>query len=401
MRFGLLGEHLSHSFSPQVHACFGDSDYQLCEVEANALEEFLQTREFVGLNVTIPYKKRVASLCAELSPSARQTGSVNTVLRRADGSLYGDNTDVGGFAWLLQRNGGIQPGEKALVLGTGGASSAVQAVLRQCGAQTVLVSRNGENNYVNYCRHKDAVLLVNATPVGMYPNNGETRIDLDALPNLRAVLDLVYNPLNTRLLLDARERGLRYENGLSMLVMQAKLAREVWTGEKIPDALAEKVLCKLEKQMRNIILIGMPGSGKTSIGKRLAEKMDREFYDSDAVLQERIGSIPEFLRTHGQAEFRKHESEVLAQLGKKSACVIATGGGCVTRAENEDFLRQNGVIVRIERPLHELCTEGRPLSSDLEALFAERDALYACFADLTVTNVGIGQTATMIMEAIG
>lgn len=403
MRCGLLGEHLGHSYSPQIHAMLGDYSYGLFEVAPNDLGDFLQKGEFDGLNVTIPYKKAVMPYCSELSETAQKMGCVNTLVKRADGSLYGDNTDFDGFLWLLSRNGGICSGEKALILGSGGAAGTVAQVLSSFGARTVKVSRNGEINYVNYMKHDDAVLLVNCTPVGMYPNNGESLIDLDCLPNLRCVLDLVYNPAQTKLLLDAKARNIRTEGGLAMLVAQAKRASEIWTGRKIEESVCETILCKLNAQMRNVILIGMPGCGKSTAGRRLAERLGRPFYDADAEIVKKIGSIPEFFENYGEDAFRKVETEALAELGKKSACVIATGGGCVTRAENYPLLHQNGIIVRLDRALSLLPSDGRPISqsTDLGALFAKRDPLYKRFADVTVSNDGdIEQVIDRILEAI-
>ena len=236
-----MGEHLGHSWSPQIHHFLGNYTYDLFEVAPSKLGHFLKSGSFDGINVTIPYKKSVIPYCSELSSAARAMGSVNTIVRRADGSLYGDNTDMDGFLWLLNRMGGIRPGEKALVLGSGGASSTVQAVLRSLGARVVQISRSGPENYSNYDRHGDAALLVNATPVGMYPRNGECLMDLGKLPVLRCVLDLVYNPLRTRLLLEAAGRSIPCENGLPMLVAQAKKASELFTGNQLPDALLENI----------------------------------------------------------------------------------------------------------------------------------------------------------------
>lgn len=403
MRCGLLGEHLGHSYSPQIHADLGEYSYKLFEVAPSALSDFLKNGKFDGLNVTIPYKKSVLPYCAELSETAKAMGCVNTLLRRADGTLYGDNTDYDGFLWLLQRNGGIQAGEKALVLGSGGASGTAQAVLRSFGAEVIEISRRDENNYVNYSKHSDAVLLVNATPVGMYPNNGESLVALDTLPHLRCVLDMVYNPCRTKLLLDAEARGIRCENGLSMLVGQAKRAAELFTDTKIPDARCDEILCKLSRKMQSIVLIGMPGCGKTSIGKRLAEMLGRRFFDADAEIVSRVGDIPTFFAQHGEARFREVETEVLRELGKLSGCVIATGGGCVTREKNYPILHQNAVIVRISRALDELPTDGRPISQNtaLSELFAKRDPLYRRFADVEIENNGsIDTAAEKTLESI-
>lgn len=396
MRCGLLGEHLTHSYSPQIHALLGDYSYELFEVAPEKLGEFLQAGEFDGLNVTIPYKRAVIPYCAELSAAAREMGSVNTLLRRPDGTLYGDNTDLDGFRWLLARGGGIRPGEKALVLGTGGASQTVQAVLRAAGAEVAVLSRRGESNYATLPRHADARLVVNATPVGMYPNNGARLIDLAQLPQCRCVLDLIYNPARTRLLLDAAARGIRCENGLSMLVAQAKRAAELFTGRDIPDAACTDILRRMEAQMHNLILVGMPGSGKTTVGSLLAVSLGRPFYDADGEIEKKLGcSIPAFFAQRGEAAFRVIETEVLAELGKRSGCVIATGGGCVTRGENYDLLHQNGEIIWLRRSLTELPVEGRPVSQSrsLPELYREREPAYRRFADFCVENEATPEAA--------
>lgn len=396
MRCGLLGEHLTHSYSPQIHALLGDYSYELFEVAPEKLGEFLQAGEFDGLNVTIPYKRAVIPYCAELSAAAREMGSVNTLLRRPDGTLYGDNTDLDGFRWLLARGGGIRLGEKALVLGTGGASQTVQAVLRAAGAEVAVLSRRGESNYATLPRHADARLVVNATPVGMYPNNGERLIDLAQLPQCRCVLDLIYNPARTRLLLDAAARGIRCENGLSMLVAQAKRAAELFTGRDIPDAACTDILRRMEAQMHNLILVGMPGSGKTTVGSLLAVSLGRPFYDADGEIEKKLGcSIPAFFAQRGEAAFRAVETELLAELGKRSGCVIATGGGCVTRGENYDLLHQNGEIIWLRRSLTELPVEGRPVSQSrsLPELYRERESAYRRFADFCVENEAAPEAA--------
>ena len=396
MRCGLLGEHLTHSYSPQIHALLGDYSYELFEVAPEKLGEFLQAGEFDGLNVTIPYKRAVIPYCAELSVAAREMGSVNTLLRRPDGTLYGDNTDLDGFRWLLARGGGIRPGEKALVLGTGGASQTVQAVLRAAGAEVAVLSRRGESNYATLPRHADARLVVNATPVGMYPNNGARLIDLAQLPQCRCVLDRIYNPARTRLLLDAAARGIRCENGLSMLVAQAKRAAELFTGRDIPDAACTDILRRMEAQMHNLILVGMPGSGKTTVGSLLAASLGRPFYDADGEIEKRLGcSIPAFFAKRGEVAFRAVETEVLAELGKRSGCVIATGGGCVTRGENYDLLHQNGEIIWLRRSLTELPVEGRPVSQSrsLPELYREREPAYRRFADFCVENEAAPEAA--------
>ena len=389
LRCGLLGEHLGHSYSPRLHAMLGGYGYELFEIAPEALGDFLQSGAIDALNVTIPYKRAVTSYCAELSETARQTGSVNTLLRRPDGTLFGDNTDYDGFSWLLERNGGVRPGEHAVVLGDGGASKTVQAVLRDRGAKITVLSRKGENSFDKISESGDAVLLVNATPVGMYPRNGERLVDLSLLPNCRLVLDLIYNPARTRLLLDAEERGIRCENGLAMLVGQAKRAAELFTGTDIPDSRCEEILCKLNGEMRNLILIGMPGCGKSAVGRLLAEQLRRPFYDADAEIEKDLGcDIPTVFAQRGEAAFREAETRVLERLGRESGCVIATGGGCVTREENYPLLHQNGKIVWLRRPLDRLPKDGRPVSqsTDLSELYEARKPLYERFCDFTVDN---------------
>ena len=321
-------------------------------------------------------------------------------MRRPDGSLHGENTDLDGFRWLLERNGGVQPGEKALVLGTGGASQTVQAVLRAAGAEVTVLSRRGEQNYSTLAAHADATLVVNATPVGMYPNNGARLIDLDLLPQCRCVLDLIYNPARTRLLLDAEERKIRRENGLSMLVAQAKRAAELFTGKMIPDAVCTDILRTLEREMHNVILIGMPGCGKTSVGTLLAQRLGRPFFDADAEIERRLGcTIPAFFARDGENAFRAIETQVLAELGKRSGCVIATGGGCVTRPENYELLHQNGTLVWLRRDLSALPVDGRPISRSraLSELYREREPLYRRFADICVEN---DDTEAVVAEKI-
>ena len=389
MQCGLLGRKLTHSYSPQIHNCLASYNYSLYEKEPEALGDFLRNGNFTGLNVTIPYKKAVIDFCDRLSERAKQLGSVNTIVRQADNSLVGHNTDYFGFQSMLLRSGLTVSGKKVLVLGSGGASVTVVAVLQAQGANTIVISRSGENNYGNIEKHSDASLIVNATPVGMYPNTGESPVDLDYFPNLEGVLDLVYNPSRTKLLMDAESRGLVTENGLWMLVAQAKESSEWFTGRNISDAVIETIYKKLRKQMENIILIGMPGSGKSTIGKLLAERTGKTFVDADAAIIEEAGiSIPEIFSTSGEEGFRQIETAVLRELGKRSGLVIATGGGCVTREENYPLLHQNGHIIWLQRDISSLPKDGRPLSqaNDLTDMFNKRQPMYERFADVGLDN---------------
>lgn len=390
MNCGLLGRKLGHSYSPQIHALLGDYVYRLYEVEPENLENLIKTTPFDGLNVTIPYKKAVMEFCDILDPIAQSIGSVNTLVRLADGRLLGANTDGWGFDQMLGRVGVSVKGKKVLVLGSGGASATVQEILRLAEAETIVISRNGENNYVNIFKHADAAVIVNTTPVGMYPENGQSPVDLDAFPKLEAVLDLIYNPSRTKLCMDAEQRGIPCESGLYMLVAQAALACQLWTGKEVSDDKIRKIWAKLRADMENIVLIGMAGCGKSTVGKALAKRLGRQFVDTDAVLTERIGNIPQFFEKFGEEAFRKEETEVLEEFGKLSGLVISTGGGVVTREENYPLLHQNGRMVWLRRSVEKLSAKGRPLSQKegVAALYEKRIPMYTRFADMTVDNEG-------------
>lgn len=405
LKCGLLGEKLGHSYSPQIHSMLADYEYKLFEKSPEELEDFLKSGKFDGLNVTIPYKKAVMPYCAELSPTAAQIGSVNTIVRRSGGSLYGDNTDAFGFENLIVHNGIEVKGKKALVLGTGGASVTAQAVLKNLGAsKVVVISRRGEDNYENIAKHADAEIIANTTPVGMYPNNGKAAVDLAQFPKLSGVLDVVYNPARTALLLQAERLGIPCAGGLYMLVSQAKRSCELFTGKSIPDSEIDRIERVLSHQMQNIVIIGMPGSGKTTVSTMLAEKLGRKIFDTDTMVAEKAGiTIPEIFAAQGEAGFRKLETEATAEVGKLSGNIISTGGGVVTVAENYELLHQNGVIVWIERDTNKLARDGRPisLSSDLNELYAARLPLYDRFADIKADNNGdINDTVNAIMEMI-
>ena len=405
LKCGLLGEKLGHSYSPQIHSMLADYEYKLFEKSPEELEDFLKSGEFDGLNVTIPYKKSVMPYCAELSPTAAQIGSVNTIVRRSDGSLYGDNTDAFGFENLIVHNGIEVKGKKALVLGTGGASVTAQAVLKNLGAsEVVVISRRGEDNYENIAKHADAEIIANTTPVGMYPNNGKAAVDLTQFPKLSGVLDVVYNPARTALLLQAEKLCIPCAGGLYMLVSQAKRSCELFTGKSIPDSEIDRIERVLSHQLQNIIIIGMPGSGKTAVSTMLAERLGRKIFDTDTIVSEKAGmTIPEIFAAQGEAGFRKLETEATAEVGKLSGNIISTGGGVVTVADNYELLHQNGVIVWIERDTNKLARDGRPisLSSDLNELYAARLPLYERFADIEADNNGdINDTVNAIMEMI-
>lgn len=404
MRCGLLGKKLGHSYSPQIHSYLGDYPYELFEKNPAELEAFLKHGDFAGLNVTIPYKKDVLPFCSELSERAAQLGAVNTIARRSDGTLIGHNTDYFGFQSMVSRSGLQVSGKKVLVLGSGGASVTAVAVLKELGADVIVISRSGDNNYSNLEKHADASVIVNATPVGMYPNVGVSPIDLNIFPKLEGVLDIVYNPAKTQLLLDAEKKGLITENGLWMLVAQAKESSEWFTGRKIDDAKIADIHTVLRRQMENIVLIGMPGCGKSTIGKLIAQQRGKKFVDADVQIEEQAGiTIPAIFESSGEDGFRKWETKVLEQLGKESGLVIATGGGCVTRGENYPLLHQNGRIIWIKRDISALPTDGRPLSQKnrLEEMYKIRKPMYEAFSDIQVDNCGSIENTVERILALG
>lgn len=389
MRCGLLGRSLSHSYSPQIHRHLGSYTYDIFEKEPQDLDSFFCQGDFLGINVTIPYKKTAISYCQTLSPEAERLGAVNTIIRNSDGTYVGHNTDYFGFRSMAQRMNIDYRGKKVLVLGSGGASNTVVAVMEEMGANVVVISRCGENNYDNLHLHKDCTVVVNATPVGMYPNTEQSPVDLTAFPKLEGVMDLIYNPGTTKLLYQAQQLGIKTQNGLCMLVAQAKESAEWFTGVKIDDSCIATIASLLEQQMKNIVLIGMPGCGKSTVGQLLAEKLGRPFVDSDSKIEETTGrSIPDILQNDPETVFRQEETRVLKNLCKQSGLVIATGGGCVTVAENHFYLRQNSVVIWIQRPLEHLPTNGRPLSQNnsLKAMYEVRKPMYNACCDLIFQN---------------
>ena len=389
MKCGLLGEKLGHSYSPQIHARLGDYSYTLFEKQSEELEGFLRSGDFHGLNVTIPYKKAVIPYLAELSPVAARLGAVNTIVRRPDGSLIGHNTDYFGFRTMVEASGLSPLGKKVLVLGSGGASNTAVAVMEELGGHVVVISRVGPNNYQNLHLHCDAAIIVNATPVGMNPKVEASPIDLGLFPRLEGVLDLIFNPARTRLLQEAETRGLVAMNGLLMLVAQAKESAEWFTGNSISNDRIEAIHRELMGQMENIVLVGMPGCGKSTVARLLAKRTGRAAVDADAEIVKAAGkSIPDIFAQDGEAVFREIETRVLGELGKRSGIILATGGGCVTRQENYPALHQNGRIFWLKREIKNLPTKGRPISqsTDLTRLYEVRRPLYEAFADFVIQN---------------
>lgn len=403
--YGLLGEHLPHSFSPQIHKALGNDNYTLFEIAPENLEKFMREKNFKGINVTIPYKKAVMPYLDEISPEAKKIGAVNTI-KVVNSKLCGYNTDYFGFKYMVEKSGINIHNKKTLVLGNGGAAATVQAVLHDMGASEIVVmSRNGDDNYVNmYIKHTDADVIVNTTPVGMYPDNLNTLVDLDRFPNLSGVLDVVYNPLKTRLILDAEERDIPSSAGLSMLVAQAKKAHEIFFDTTINNLICQQIEHSITLQMCNIVFIGMAGCGKSTIGKVLADKLHKQLVDTDEmIVNTENKSIPEIFAEKGEDYFRWCENAAVNIAGKQTNSIIATGGGVVIRPENYNSLKQNGIIVFINRDADLLATKDRPLSQKYGAkeLYEKRLPLYRQFADIEIDGNGaIEEVANRIVKEI-
>ena len=405
-RCGLLGRKLSHSYSPLIHSYLSDYSYELFEVEPEDVEGFMLSGCFDAINVTVPYKTAVIPYLDELSDAAKKIGSVNTVVKTEDGRLVGDNTDYYGFLYMLGCGNIDVKGKKALVLGSGGSSRTVVAALTDSGAESVtVISRTGEDNYDNLQKHADAQIIVNTTPVGMYPEkNGESPISLDIFSCLEGVVDLIFNPSVTELLFLAKEKGVRCVGGLSMLVAQAKAASERFTGRKIDDGKIEEIIGVIRGMTENIILVGMPGCGKSTVGREIAHRLGREFVDTDEeVVRTKGKSIPEIFAQEGEEAFRAYEHEAICSVCKKSGLVIATGGGAPTGANNIRALKQNGCTVFMMRDTTELSRGGRPLSAsaDLDEMYRQREPHYLGCADITADVCPTPQqTAQSIIEKV-
>ena len=382
MRYGLIGGTLGHSYSPEIHKRLRGYDYELCPLAPEELPGFFARRKFEGINVTIPYKKEVIPYCGALSETAQRSGSVNTVIKQPDGSLFGDNTDLQGFQFMLKRAGISLREKHVLILGNGGSSQTVQLVAVDAGAKSVRVV--GRNDSAD-C--PQAQVTVNTTPVGMFPHYSGRLVDLARYPKLEAAADLIYNPLRTRFLQQAEQLGLITANGLSMLVAQAAASAALFTGVAQDESAVEQVLSELQNNLQNWVLIGMPGCGKSTVGAWLAKKSGRTFVDLDKEIKARTGIPPaEIILSMGEKAFRDIESEAAAEFGAKTGLVIATGGGTVLRKENVRNLRQNGRLLWMQRDAAHLPTEGRPLSVNLHTLLQKRTPAYEYAADAVISH---------------
>lgn len=390
MEYGLIGEKLGHSFSKIIHNELFSYNYELKEIKPEEFDEFMRKADFKAINVTIPYKEMVMEYLDEISEKAKEIGAVNVVVND-DGKLIGYNTDFLGLKGLIQKNNIDLKDKKVLILGSGGTSKTALAVCRDLGAQQAFrVSRSGGNGLITYdeAEKVNADIIINTTPCGMYPNIEGAAIDIDKFDGLSAVVDVVYNPLNTDLIVKAKAKGIKAVGGLYMLVAQAIFAAEKF-GFKVKEEDFDRVYNKILKEKQNLVLIGMPTSGKTTIGKILSEELGREFIDSDEEIVEKIGmSISEFFEKNGEAEFRKIEAQVIKEIALKQGAVIATGGGVILNKRNIELLKMNGKVIFLNRPLDMLLTsEDRPLSSDRELLkkrFEERHEIYKASADVEI-----------------
>ena len=402
MKYGLIGEKLGHSYSCQVHRALGNPDYVLKEIAPDALGDFLRARDFAGLNVTIPYKQAVIPYVDALTDTAREVGAVNTLYFDASGALWGDNTDVYGFCTMLE---GIDVrGKKALVLGSGGTSHTACYALRALGAgDCIVVSRRGAVNYENvYSLHADAEVIVNATPVGMFPNNGARPIDIRRFPRLCAVADVIYNPARTALLQDADALGIPRAGGLSMLVAQAARSVERFSGRALGEEAWRGALRQVAASLRGVALVGMPGCGKSTIAQAVAQELGRACVDLDAEIEREAGkSIPEIFAQDGEEAFRAAETRAARQFSRENA-VLATGGGCVLRAENAQALRANSLVVWLKRAIDQLPREGRPLSvGNLYEMEHKRAPYYLAASDVQIENQGsVEEVAAAVVAAL-
>lgn len=395
MKYGLIGEKLGHSFSKEIHEMIGYYSYELCEIAKPDIDNFMKAKDFKAINVTIPYKEIVIPYLDEISPQALSIGAVNTIVN-IDGKLYGYNTDYLGMLALIKRNNIEINNKNILILGTGGTSKTATAVLTDLGAKAIYkASINNEPGTITYeevNRLADSIdVIINTTPVGMYPKNEGIIIDLKQFKKVIGVIDVVYNPIRTNLVLQAKEANIPSEGGLYMLVGQAVYAAGIFLNKDIDLTIIDSIYSKIEKNKENIVLIGMPSSGKTTIGKLLSEKLNKQLIDTDDLIVNKIGmSIAEFMKTHTEKEFRDIESLCIKEAAKMSSVIISTGGGAILREENVNALKQNGKLYFLKRDLELLTpTSSRPFSSDLESLkkrYEERLPIYEGVCDEVVDN---------------
>lgn len=411
MKYGCIGEHLKHSFSKEIHNSLSDYEYELKEIPKDKLDEFMTLHDFKAINVTIPYKEAVIPYLSYIDAAAKEIGAVNTIINK-DGRLYGYNTDFYGMSMLIAHAGIDLKNKKVAILGTGGTSKTASAVAKSLLAREILtVSRTKKDGTITYEElyenHKDLDVIINTTPLGMFPNNFTKAVDIKRFANLSGVIDAVYNPLRTQLISDAQKRGIKAEGGLYMLVAQGVLASEIFLDKKYEKGMLDEVFEKLRRKKENIVLIGMPSSGKSTVGKEIAKRIGRNFYDTDELIEQQAKKKPsEIIMSMGEEYFRKLESDIVNEVSKETGAVIATGGGVVLKKENINTLSQNGRIYFLDRPFALLLpTQDRPLTSTKEALlkkYNERYSIYETSADVKIDASGdVNEVSNAIMGEFG
>ncbi len=401
MNIYLIAKKLSHSFSKPIHNELSDYSYEYKELLEEEVVPFLEKKEFDGMNVTIPYKETVMPYLDYISPEAQKIGSVNTIVKK-DGKLYGYNTDYYGFCYEIKEAGADLKDKDVVILGTGGTAKTAYCVAVDMGAKSVRTVTSAELRAGDVEKYRDAQIIINATPVGMYPNTLVAPVNIADFTKCEAVLDVIYNPSRTQLIMDAQRLGIKTANGLGMLVAQAKKACELFEEREVDEREIARIRSIIENKTKNIVLVGMPGCGKSTVGRELAERLGREFTDCDEEISKRGKSPAELIKEYGEEKMREVESEILAEFCKKSSLVIATGGGAVTKERNFDIITQNATVVFIERPLNRLSTRGRPLSQGgietLEKMYKERYPLYKKISDFSVTSQRTWQETTTLIE---
>ncbi|MGI5978154.1 MAG: shikimate kinase [Oscillospiraceae bacterium] len=405
MKYGLIGERLGHSFSKDIHALLGNDAYELKPMTREELDAFMKAKDFLGINVTVPYKQAVIPYLDEISPEAKRIGAVNTVVNR-DGKLCGYNTDINGFAYLCRCAGIDMAGKKVVIFGSGGTCRTTSEVAHRAGAASIsVISRRGADNYTNLEHHADADVVINTTPVGMFPDCFAAPAALDVFSKLSGVADVIYNPLETELVRQARQRGVPAANGLRMLVSQAVYADALFFNKEPDETACEEICRKLLRERRTLVLTGMSGSGKTTLGGETARRLGREFIDVDAYIVEHAGmSIPEIFKRYGEPHFRQLERDTTKTLSAKNGIVIATGGGTVMDEENYNALRKNGMIVLLKRGIEKLEIDGRPMTPDratLVSLYEKRRPIYEARCDSCVVNdASLSEAAEKIIKLL-